>query len=170
MTKFEVSWKTSLLGRILQADLRGTILMHAGSSRQAYDMTYDCRSVFQHVSKIFLTYTSCRRPVVSLSHATKIVPCKSALISVYHLFMLFFLITYQCRVWNFKSRTTLDRVTRMTLKNTGNSRILELIWAEAINLLLTEVAKVDLHVDVTCMFAQPITIHALFQGLMNLSL
>ena len=63
-------------------------LSHATSSRQAYDMTYDCRNVLKKVLKcydIFLTYSAsvnqkmswaCRKP---LSHGTKIVPCKSAL-------------------------------------------------------------------------------------------
>ena len=54
-------------------------LSHATSARQAYDMTYDCRSVSKHVLKRCGNPKSCRRPAVSLSHATKIIPCKSAL-------------------------------------------------------------------------------------------
>ena len=54
--------------------------------RQAHDMIYDCcvrqkkcRSILKHVLKRCDNRKSCRRSVVSLSHATKIVPCKSAL-------------------------------------------------------------------------------------------
>ena len=61
-------------------------LSHATSSRQAYDMTYDSRSVLKHVFKchdifsgVHVNRKSCRGPVASLSHTTKIVPCKSAL-------------------------------------------------------------------------------------------
>ena len=46
--------------------------------RQAHDMIYDCcvrqekcRSILKHVSKRCDNRKSCRRPVVSLSHATK---------------------------------------------------------------------------------------------------
>ena len=38
-----------------------------------------CRSILKHVLKRWDNLKSCRRPVVSLSRATKIVPCKSAL-------------------------------------------------------------------------------------------
>ena len=38
-----------------------------------------CRSILKHVLKRCDNHKSCRRPVVRLSHATKIVPCKSAL-------------------------------------------------------------------------------------------
>ena len=38
-----------------------------------------CRSILKHVLKRCDNRKSCRRPVVSLSHATKIVPSKSAL-------------------------------------------------------------------------------------------
>ena len=38
-----------------------------------------CRSILKHVLKRCDNRKSCRKPVVSLSHATKIVPCKSAL-------------------------------------------------------------------------------------------
>ena len=48
-------------------------------------MTFDCGSVSKHVLKYYDNFTdvhdhrnSCRGSVVSLSHATKIVPCKSA--------------------------------------------------------------------------------------------
>ena len=34
-------------------DLHGAILAHATSLRQAYDMTYDCRSVLKHVLKCY---------------------------------------------------------------------------------------------------------------------
>ena len=37
----------------IRADLHDTILSHATSSRQAYDMTYDCRSVLKHVLKCY---------------------------------------------------------------------------------------------------------------------
>ena len=54
--------------------------------RQAQDMIYDfcvrqkkCRSISKHVLKRCDNRKSCRRPVVSLSHETKIVRCKSAL-------------------------------------------------------------------------------------------
>ena len=56
------------------ADLHDTILWHATSSRQAYDMTYDCRSVLKHVLKCYDIFSdvhnnrkSCRGPVVGLS-------------------------------------------------------------------------------------------------------
>ena len=38
-----------------------------------------CRSILKHFLKRCDNRKSCRRPVVNLSHATKIVPCKSAL-------------------------------------------------------------------------------------------
>ena len=37
-----------------------------------------CRSILKHVLKRYDNRKSCLRPVVSLSHATKIAPCKSA--------------------------------------------------------------------------------------------
>ena len=53
-------------------------MRQAHEDRQAYDMTYDCRSVLKHVLKCYDIFSdvnnnrkSCRRPVVSLSHATK---------------------------------------------------------------------------------------------------
>ena len=56
----------------LRADLHDTILSHATSSRQAYDMTYDCPSVLKHVLKCYDIFSdvhnnrkSCRGPVVS---------------------------------------------------------------------------------------------------------
>ena len=56
----------------VRADLHDTILSHATSSRQAYDMTYDCRSVLKHVLKYYDIFSdehnnrkSCRGPVVS---------------------------------------------------------------------------------------------------------
>ena len=56
----------------VRADLHDTILSHATSSRQAYDMTYDCRSVLKHVLKRYDIFSdvhnnckSCRGPVVS---------------------------------------------------------------------------------------------------------
>ena len=36
---------------LLRADLHSAILAHATNLRQAYDMTYDCRSVLKHVLK-----------------------------------------------------------------------------------------------------------------------
>ena len=57
---------------VVRADLHDTILSHATSSRQAYDMTYDCRSVLKHVLKCYDIFSdvhnnrkSCRGPVVS---------------------------------------------------------------------------------------------------------
>ena len=56
----------------LRADLHDTILSHATSSRLAYDMTYDCRSVLKHFLKCYDIFSdiynnrkSCRGPVVS---------------------------------------------------------------------------------------------------------
>ena len=68
---------------ILKADLHGTIFVACDNGlRQAHDMIYDCcvrqkecRSVLKRCDNC----KSCRRPVVRLSHKTKIVPCKSAL-------------------------------------------------------------------------------------------
>ena len=64
------SWKPFRAS--LRADLHDTILSHATSSRQAYDMTYDCRSVLKHVLKCYDIFSdvhnnrkSCRGPVVS---------------------------------------------------------------------------------------------------------
>ena len=37
----------------LRADLHGAILAYATRLRQAYDMTYDCRSVLKHVLKCY---------------------------------------------------------------------------------------------------------------------
>ena len=49
-------------------------------------MTYDCRSILKHVLKcydifsdVYVNHKSCRRPVVSLSPSTKIVPYKLGL-------------------------------------------------------------------------------------------
>ena len=71
----------------VRADLHGTIFVACDNGlRQAHDMICDCcvrqkkcRSILKHVLKCCDNRKSCRRPVVSLSHATKIVPCKSAL-------------------------------------------------------------------------------------------
>ena len=56
----------------VRADLHDTILSHATSSRQAYDMTYDCGSVLKHVLKCYDIFSdvhnnrkSCRGPVES---------------------------------------------------------------------------------------------------------
>ena len=73
-----------------RADLHSTIFVACDNGlRQTHDMIYDCcvrqkkcRSILKHVLKRCDNRKSCRRPVVSLSHATKIVPCKSALIEV----------------------------------------------------------------------------------------
>ena len=58
--------------RAVRADLHDTMLSHATSSRQAYDMTYDCRSILKHVLKFYDIFSdvhnnrnSCRGPVVS---------------------------------------------------------------------------------------------------------
>ena len=75
---------------ILRADLHTTIFVACDNGlRQAHDMIYDrcvrqkkCRSILKHVLNCCENRKSCRRPVVSLSHATKIVPCKSALRTV----------------------------------------------------------------------------------------
>ena len=71
----------------VRADLHRTIFVACDNGlRQAHDMIYNCcvrqrkcRSILNHVLKRCDNRKSCRRPVVSLSHATKIVPCKSAL-------------------------------------------------------------------------------------------
>ena len=72
---------------LVWADLHGTIFVACDNGlRQAHDMIYDCcvrqkkcPGILKHVLKRCDNRKSCRRPVVSLSHATKIVPCKSAL-------------------------------------------------------------------------------------------
>ena len=62
--------------RLLRADLHGTIFVACykltTSSRQAYDMTYDCRRVLKHVLKCYDIFAdvhnnrkSCRGPDVS---------------------------------------------------------------------------------------------------------
>ena len=71
----------------LRADLHGTIFAACDNGlRQPHDMTYDCcvcqkicRSILKQVLKRYDNRKSCLRPVTSLSHATKIAPCKSAL-------------------------------------------------------------------------------------------
>ena len=63
----------------LRADLHGTIFVACDKGlRQAHDMIYDCcvrqkkcRSILKHGLKPCDNRKSCRRPVVSLSHATK---------------------------------------------------------------------------------------------------
>ena len=70
--------------------LHGTIFVACDNGlRQAHDMIYDCcvrqkkcRSILKHVLKRCDNRKSCRRPVASLLHATKIVRCKSALRTV----------------------------------------------------------------------------------------
>ena len=83
-----LKWKLPyLLLQSLRADLQGTIFVACDNGlRQAHDMIYDCcvrqkkcRSILKHVLKRCNNHKSCRRPVVRLSHATKIVPRKSAL-------------------------------------------------------------------------------------------
>ena len=72
----------------VRADLHGTIFVPCDNGlRQAHEMIYDfcvrqkkCRSILKQVLKCCDNRKSCRRPVVCLSHATKIVPCKSSLI------------------------------------------------------------------------------------------
>ena len=56
----------------VRADLHDTILSHVTSSRQAYEMTYDCRSILKDVLKCYDIFSdvhnnrkSCRGPVVS---------------------------------------------------------------------------------------------------------
>ena len=65
-------WILNHVSRSIRADLHDTILSHATSSRQAYDMTYDCRSVVKHVLKCYDIFSdvhnsrrSCRALVVS---------------------------------------------------------------------------------------------------------
>ena len=80
-------WRIMCKKNFFRADLHGTIFVACGNGlRQAHDMIYDCcvrqkkcRSILKHVLKRCDNRKSCRRPVVSLSHATKIIPCKSAL-------------------------------------------------------------------------------------------
>ena len=70
--------------RYFRADLHGTIFVACDNGlRQANDMIYDCcvrqkecRSILRHILKRGDNRKSSRRPVVRLSHATKIVPCK----------------------------------------------------------------------------------------------
>ena len=69
---FEVTFSSTVAVVDLRADLHDTILSHATSSRQAYDITYDCRSVLKHVLKCYDIFPdlhnnrkSCRGPVVS---------------------------------------------------------------------------------------------------------
>ena len=70
-----------------RADLHGTIFCHMRqrlTTGPRHDLrllctSEKCRSILKHFLKRCDNRKSCRRPVVSLSHATKIVPCKSAL-------------------------------------------------------------------------------------------
>ena len=64
-------WRKKDKGRF-RADLHDTILSHATGSRQAYDMTYDCRSLLKRVLNCYDIFSdvhnnrkSCRGPVVS---------------------------------------------------------------------------------------------------------
>ena len=79
---FSTSLKVDVLGPIYTV----RFLSHATILRQTYSMTHDCSSVLKHVLKCYDIFSdvhdnrkSCRGPIVSLSHATKIVPCKSVL-------------------------------------------------------------------------------------------
>ena len=68
-----------VLGRFTRYDF---CRMRQAYGRPTRRLTIAARSVLKHVLKcydIFLTYTPIGRPAVSLSHETKIVPCKSAL-------------------------------------------------------------------------------------------
>ena len=75
----EIAWyHDNIFGAFVRADLHGTIFAACDNGlRQVHDMIYDCR-VRQKKCRCG-NRKSCRRPVVSLSHASKIVPCKSAL-------------------------------------------------------------------------------------------
>ena len=72
----------------LRADLHGTIFVACDNCKLTAGLQYDlrlpqrfrtCFKMLRHFSDVHTNHKSCRRPVVSLSHATKIVPCKSAL-------------------------------------------------------------------------------------------
>ena len=70
----------------IRADLHGTIFVSCDklTTGLRHDLrlvctSEKCRSILKHVLKRCGNRKSCRRPAVSLSHATKIVPCKSAL-------------------------------------------------------------------------------------------
>ena len=72
--------------RRLRAHLHGTIFVSCdklttglGHDLRLVCTSEKCRSILKHVLKRCGNRKSCRRPAVSLSHATKIVPCKSAL-------------------------------------------------------------------------------------------
>ena len=55
-------WKTCIrpfYSCLLRADLHATIFV--ASLRQAYDTTYDCRSVLKHFSDVHTNRKSCRR-------------------------------------------------------------------------------------------------------------
>ena len=71
---------------IIRADLHGTIFVSCDklTTGLRHDLrlvctSEKCRSILKHVLKRCGNRTSCRRSVVGLSHATKIVPCKLAL-------------------------------------------------------------------------------------------
>ena len=71
-------FRERLSKRSVRADLHGTIFVACDNDlRQAHDMIYDCcvsqkkyRSILKHVLKRCDNRKSCRRPVVSLLHAT----------------------------------------------------------------------------------------------------
>ena len=72
----------------LRGDLQGTIFVACDklTAGLRHDLRLPqrfktCFKMLRHFSDVHTNRKSCRRPVVSLSHATKIVPCKSALTS-----------------------------------------------------------------------------------------
>ena len=77
----------ALSAESVRADSHVTVFVACDNGlRQAHDMIHDCcvsqkkyRSILKHILKRCDNRKSCRKPVVSLLLATKIVPCKLAL-------------------------------------------------------------------------------------------
>ena len=83
---FPPSSKLDSCRESVRADLQGTIFVSCdklttglGHDLRLVCTSEKCRSTLKHVLKRYGNRKSCRRPAVSLSHATKIVTCKSAL-------------------------------------------------------------------------------------------
>ena len=71
---------------IIRLDLHGTVFVSCDklTTGLRHDLRLPrrfktCFKMLRHFSDVRTNRKSCRRPVVSLSHETKIVPCKSAL-------------------------------------------------------------------------------------------
>ena len=87
---FKGFWQINRRCRILRADLNSTIFLACNKlttglrhDLQLLQRFKTCFQMLRHFSDKHANRTSCRRPVVSLLHVTKIVQCKSGLTDPY---------------------------------------------------------------------------------------